>query len=327
MLRSAVSSQNPATDPAKIRAISVSVVWPLLDNYAHPAYNLVLSKSLSHYESMNQQNTRERHIQSLNRAFDILAAIQQAEGEGLGLKDICAATGLHMSTAHHLTTTMVARGYLDQEPRSRRYNLGPMLLQLGAAALDSMDLHTVARPVARELCDRTEENVYVTILRGWTLITLIAIPSPHPIRVVWPPRQEPSLHAAASGKCLLAYQMGDEIERYLNEVPLRPFTQNTITDANRLKAELATIRAEGVVYDREEYVQDLACIAAPVFNDRSEIAAALSIAYPAWRGGADKVPQWITSVLACAEQLSTRLGRRSPATNGHRPGDRATVSK
>jgi IclR family acetate operon transcriptional repressor len=268
---------------------------------------------------MNQPNSRERHIQSLNRAFDILAAIQQAEGEGLGLKDICAATGFNMSTAHHLINTMVARGYLDQEPTSRRYNLGPMLLQLGAAALDGMNLHTVARPVAQELCGRTEENVYVTVLRGWTLITLIAIPSPHPIRVVWPPRQEPSLHAAASGKCLLAYQTSSEIERYLHEVPLRLFTQNTITDTNRLSEELANIRAAGVVYDREEYVRDLACIAAPVFNDRSEVVAALSIAYPVWRGGADRVPHWTTSVLACAAQLSARLGRRAPATNGQQP--------
>jgi len=272
---------------------------------------------------MNRQHSRERHIQSLNRAFDILAAIQQAEGEGLGLKDICAATGFNMSTAHHLINTMVARGYLDQEPTSRRYNLGPMLLQLGAAALDSVNLHIVARPVAQELCARTEENVYVTVLRGWTLITLIAIPSPHPIRVVWPPRQEPSLHAAASGKCLLAHQASDEIERYLHEVPLRLFTQNTIIDAGRLRDELANIRATGVVYDREEYVRDLACIAAPVFNDRSEVVAALSIAYPAWRGGADKEPQWTTSVLDCAAQLSARLGRRAPAPDSQQPIDRA----
>jgi len=270
---------------------------------------------------MNRQNSRERHIQSLNRAFDILAAIQQAESEGLGLKDISAATGFNMSTAHHLINTMVARGYLDQDPTSRRYNLGPMLLQLGAAALDSMNLQTVARPVAQELCGRTEENVYVTVLRGWTLITLIAIPSPHPIRVVWPPRQEPSLHAAASGKCLLAYQTNIEIERYLHEVPLRLFTQNTIIDASRLREELANIRAAGVVYDREEYVRDLACIAAPIFNDRSQVVAALSIAYPAWRGGVDKIPQWTAGVLECAAQLSARLGRRAPATDGRQPVD------
>lgn len=264
---------------------------------------------------MNTSNGGDRQIQSLNRAFDILAVVYQAGSDGLALKDICAATGLNMSTAHHLANTLLARGYLDQEPRSRRYSLGPMLLELGAAALKRVDLHTVARPIAEELCKQTEETVYVTIRRGWTLITLIDIPSPHPIRVVWPPRQEPSLHAAASGKCLLAYQSADDIERYLSDVPLRSFTLNTITNAEQLREELASIRANGVVYDREEYVHDLACIGAPVFNDRSEAVATLSIAFPTWRGGSDKVARWTRSVVECAAQLSTRLGLRVPASD------------
>src|SRR5918911_331743 len=124
-------------------------------------YTLSIAKYISHYESMSASNDSERRIQSLNRAFDILEAVYHAGSDGLSLKDICTATGINMSTAHHLANTMLARGYLDQEPRSRRYSLGPVLLELGAAALQRLDLQTVAVPIAQELCKQTEENVYV----------------------------------------------------------------------------------------------------------------------------------------------------------------------
>src|SRR4051812_4965974 len=126
--------------------------------------------------------SNERSIQSLDRAFDILDVLGQADSKGLSLKAICAVTGLHPSTTHHLLGTMVARGYLSQDADSRRYMLGPTLLRMRSAALDQLDLQSIASPFARELLDRSSESVYVSVLRGWDFPALIMLPSPHPIR-------------------------------------------------------------------------------------------------------------------------------------------------
>ena len=91
----------------------------------------------------------ERSIQSLDRAFDILQVIGQSDAKGLSLKEICGVTKLHPSTTHHLLSTMVARGYVSQNSDSRRYMLGPTLLQMRSAALDRLDLQSIRHVLAK----------------------------------------------------------------------------------------------------------------------------------------------------------------------------------
>ena len=259
----------------------------------------------------------ERSIQSLDRAFDILNTLGQAGAKGLSLKEICAATGLHPSTAHHLIGTMVARGYLSQEPESRRYTLGPALLRLRGAALDGLDLQNIARPYAQRLLDSTGESIYMSVLRGWDFPPLIMLPSPNPVRFVRPPTTLPCLHSAASGKCLLAYQPPALIDRYIREVPLTRFTPNTIVDADALRAELANIRAMGITFDREEHAVGGSCIAAPIFDNHGDMVATLSLSAPTFRATPDKFAQWTADVREVAAALSARLGfdTRPPVDN------------
>jgi DNA-binding IclR family transcriptional regulator len=250
--------------------------------------------------------TSDRSIQSLDRAFDILDVLGKASSQGLSLKAICAATGLNPSTAHHLIATMVQRGYVGQDVGTRHYMLGPMILQLRAAAVANIDLQRVALPFAQDLVTRTGEGVYVTLLRGWHLRTVISLPSPHPVRVVRPSGPELELHATASGKCLLAYEPESVIDAYFGEGPLKAFTENTIVDPAQIRAELQQIFIDGFALDREEHALGVSCIAAPVFNDVSAVVASLSIAYPTFRGIVrDK---WIDDVQACALGLSAHLG-------------------
>jgi DNA-binding IclR family transcriptional regulator len=257
-----------------------------------------------------------RSIQSLDRAFDILSTLGQAGPKGLGLKDICAVTKLHASTAHHLISTMVTRGYLSQDPDSRRYTLGPALLQLRTTALESLDLQAVARPFAQDLLNRTGESIYMSLLRGWDFPAVIMLPSPNPVRFVRPPTTVPCLHSAASGKCLLAYQPPDVIDRYIREVPLTRFTPSTIVDAGALRTELANIRAQGITYDREEHAVGGSCIAAPIFNDQGDVVASLSLSAPTFRATPDKFEQWTADLREVAVALSARLGYASNARAG-----------
>jgi len=254
----------------------------------------------------------DRSIQSLDRAFDILNTLGQAGSKGLSLKDICAVTKLHPSTAHHLISTMVARGYVSQDRDSRRYTLGPALLQLRTVALDGLDLQATARAFAQDLLDRTGESIYMSMLRGWDFPAVILLPSPNPVRFVRPPTTVPCLHSAASGKCLLAYQRPAVIERYIHEVPLTRFTPSTIVDADALRAELVNIRALGITFDREEHAVGGSCIAAPIFNDHGDVVASLSLSAPTFRATPEKFAQWTADVREVAAALSGRLGFAPP---------------
>src|ERR1700733_9968426 len=73
-------------------------------------------------------------IQALDRAFLILDIIADAGGEAK-LTEIAGTAGLHVSTCHHLISTLCNWGYVARGTLNRSYVLGPRILHLSAACL------------------------------------------------------------------------------------------------------------------------------------------------------------------------------------------------
>jgi IclR family KDG regulon transcriptional repressor len=66
-------------------------------------------------------------------------------------------------------------------------------------------------------------------------------------------------------------------------------TSHTITNAETLIAELECVRLRGYAMDREETMEGLCCVGAPIFDELGRAVAAISISGPAFRFNADKI--------------------------------------
>jgi len=64
------------------------------------------------------------------------------------------------------------------------------------------------------------------------------------------------LYCTALGKVLLAYGPAAERKRVLS-LPMKPFTPKTITDARRLRQQLATVHEQGYALDSEEITRGI----------------------------------------------------------------------
>ena len=95
-------------------------------------------------------------------------------------------------------------------------------------------------------------------------------------------------------------------------------TKNTLLSAEAYRAELEAVRREGVSFDRREESETYACVAAPVFDQRSRVAAAVWISGPSDRVTPKALPQFAAAVKIQALALSRRLGYQQPA--GSEPG-------
>src|SRR4029450_11327677 len=85
------------------------------------------------------------YSQSLERGLAILAAFT-SEQPLLGVSDLSRAIDLSRSTAHRYIATLTKLGYLEQDAVTKRYRLGPRVLDLGFSALNSMELRQTAAP-------------------------------------------------------------------------------------------------------------------------------------------------------------------------------------
>src|SRR5438067_13802863 len=103
------------------------------------------------------------YSQSLERGLSILSSFR-SEVPLLGVSELARTVGMSRSTTHRYVATLASLGYLQQDAATKKYRLGPRVLDLGFSAINSMELREVAAPHLRQLSDDTGYTVNMAIL-------------------------------------------------------------------------------------------------------------------------------------------------------------------
>ena len=69
-------------------------------------------------------------------------------------------------------------------------------------------------------------------------------------------------------------------EQWLNECELKPFTSFTIASKERMRLELARVRAQGWAISEQQLNLDFRGIAVPLRDRHGDVVAALSVTMP-----------------------------------------------
>ena len=161
--------------------------------------------------------------------------------------------------------------------------------------------------MALGLADSSGETVQLAILDHLTVLYIRIRESRQAIRLSSGLGSRAPAHCTGVGKALLAYQPPEVVQQVIDN-GLKRFTEGTLTDPDKLRAELATIRVRGYAIDDEEIEVGLRCVAAPIRDHSGQVVAAISVAAPVQRMSKKQVQATIPSVIAAAENISRRLG-------------------
>jgi IclR family acetate operon transcriptional repressor len=264
--------------------------------------------SVAPVEQSAAGNDRGKPIQSVDRALDILEALAEAR-RGLSLRECSQQVGINTSTCHHILATLIRRGYVAQDSRSREYLLGNGIPELGEVRTRQFDWVSQTMPGLDELNEVTSEAVHLAIIQAGELVTLAKLPSRHAVRVdSGIVGKSNAAHATATGKVILAF-MGETERRALLACRGFPrFTPQTICDPGQLEAELNRIREQGIAYDREEFQPGVVCIAAPIRNHTGQVIASVSCSMPLMRAGRGLEARVRDLVVSATAKISARLG-------------------
>jgi IclR family acetate operon transcriptional repressor len=213
-------------------------------------------------------------------AIDVLEALA-ANGE-MGVSEISREIDLSKTAVYNILATFEARRMVNRDPVTSRYRLGWRLYELGAELLRNSELVPLARPLLKELAQRTGETVLFGILDRMGVTYIDRVESDRAIRMVAAPGRQAALHSTASGKLLLAYQPQEFIEEVLAG-ELRQATPATITDPARLRKELDQIAQRGWADCIGENEPEISSLSVPVRDYSGDVRASLTIAAPAVR--------------------------------------------
>ncbi|MGS0639216.1 IclR family transcriptional regulator [Citrobacter sp. VF227] len=250
--------------------------------------------------SADMISTKTPAIDKAARIFHFIA-----EKGSASYSEVHQNVGLPQSTTSALLASLTAHGFLRQ--KNSRYFLGLIFYELGNKSIQDFDFRELAEESLIFLRDRTRLACHLGILDGNTGIYLAKKESRNAIIVRSWTGKRLSLHSSSLGKVLLAWLPEDRVDALLPDERLPAFTARTITTRTALKTELDLIRRQGWAFDNQEDVDDVTCIAAPVFDRNHHVVAAISLSGVRFQMPEDKIPEYSKEVMKAAEIMSEKL--------------------
>jgi IclR family KDG regulon transcriptional repressor len=247
-------------------------------------------------------------VQALDRAMDILDCFT-FQDRRLTLSEVVLRTGLNKTTAKRILSNLTDRGYLQQDPQTKRYELGIRLFELGGIVFSSISLRKAASLHMTELRDATGLTVLLGIMLDDHLVYADKREGHGVIRVSSDIGWRRRLHFGMLGHVLMAYLPNEKAESILDKYPLEMHSINSITDRDAFSLRLAQIRQQGYVIEKEEAHAGIAGCAAPVHDYSREVVAAIGVAMPLSYDVDDSVfDDLVAKVKNAAKNISADLG-------------------
>ena len=247
-------------------------------------------------------------VNPLSKVFSIIETVVAGQAKGVTYSQIVASLDLPKSSVHRILKELTELGYLRFNPETKKYFGSLRLAAIGAEVMSNFELRDHIRPFLLELHNETDHTTNLAILDGTMGVFVDKIESKDfGIKLFSEIGKTFPTHCTGLGKALLAFSPESTVEKLL-ESPLGAVTENTITDPQQFKQELALIRRRGYATDSEEITRGIVCAAAPVFGFSGELVCAISVTFPLYIKQDRGVDPEIRAVKKFAARISESLG-------------------
>ncbi len=252
-------------------------------------------------------------LSTLDKGLHVLEVLASVDTEdGSTLTELSRILDMHRTTLLRILTTLRMRGFVTRNYATDRYRLGLGVLSLSGVVLRNLDIRQVARSVLQRLCAQVKELVLLTVLSEETIVTIDRFEGNITLSLRTALGERRPMYCTASGKAILAYLPGNIVEGILAK-GMPPVTPRTLTSPEAMRQHLVEIKQRGFAWDDEERIEDLRCVAAPIFGHDGAVIAAVSVVTFAMRTPWARLLQLGEVTRQAAVEISRQLGHRIDA--------------
>lgn len=236
---------------------------------------------------------------SLERALKLLELLERVPG-GLRNADMCRELDIPASTASYILTRLEQGGYVQRDPKTRRYHMGLSVVALAHGALRDFGIRSFSEPVLYRLAGYTGLSAGIGVLRRNRVLIVDRVEGREARNRAAGARvsdtrtrehreigRELPIHTTALGKVLLAYLDPESREELLRDLRLERITWKTMVSNARFITEIDEIRNQGYATALEEHYPGVRALSVPILDATGSVVAALAlnggVAEPVWR--------------------------------------------
>ena len=216
----------------------------------------------------------KERVQSLARGLAVIQAFGPAR-PSMTLTEVATATGMTRAAARRFLLTLEDLGFVASD--GKYFSLTPHILRLGYAYLSSMSWWHIAQPFMEQAARRVQESCSAAVLDGDEIVYVARIPGTRIMSVNLNIGTRLPAYCTSLGRVLLAHRPSNWVDGYLVRAALEKRAPRTITDPNRLRAEIDKVRGQGFSLVDEELEAGVRSIAVPLYDRTGACIAALNI--------------------------------------------------
>jgi len=230
----------------------------------------------------------------------------------LGVTEIANRIGLHKSTVSRILATFEQENLVERDADTRRFRLGLGLIAVAGPLLAELEERRVAYPVLRELTELTGETSALMMWEGNESICVEQIASRHQIKHTTPLGARYSDALSSSVQVFLATESEDRVRSLLRSGAITyPGLDEASLEDYLLRLKDDTSRGWAVNYGESSL--DEVGVAAPVYDHRGDVVAAVLIAAPRFRVSKERLQVLGESCMTAADKVTARLGGNAPS--------------
>ena len=237
------------------------------------------------------------------RAFRVLETLAEA-GAPLSMTDLVHALQLPKQTVHRILVQLMDAWLVTRSAGGRLYECSPRVRMLAVNVLMHAGPAAARHVLLEQLVAKIGETCNLTMLSGNDVVYVDRVETEWLLRMHLQPGSHVPLHCSASGKLLLSFLPKDRRERLIETLPLRAYSERTITDREALRKELVTTRRRQLSINNQEHLQGLIAIAVPVMLDRNRACAAIAVQAPVGRVTLDDLLAFLPDLRLAAEETA-----------------------
>ncbi|GAB5438821.1 IclR family transcriptional regulator [Falsiruegeria mediterranea] len=236
----------------------------------------------------------------------LLRILEEVARLGVSVKpaDLIDTIGLPKPTIHRLLQTAEAEGFLQRDIDGRSFGPGDRLRALAVNTMSSERIRTARLAIMKAAAEEIGETINLATPDREGMTYLDRVETKWPLRIQLPIGTQVPFHCTASGKMYLSSLRSATLNGVLSAKPLEKLTDQTTTDPELLREELAETRRRGYSQDNEEFMTGMAAIAVPVLDPQARFLATLSVHAPVMRCTLEQIVAFLEPLQRAASKLS-----------------------
>lgn len=252
---------------------------------------------------MGVKMAEEQKRTSLENALHVLKLFSMDEPE-MSVTDVSRKLRVAKSTAHRLLSSLASEGFVYKDPHSNLYSLGASILSLANIVNSQIHISNEAIPILNMLVETIGENAHLAILEELDVVYLQTIDGVYSsVDYIHLGNRKPAFCTSA-GQAILAFHPDTAVHASLQ---LRTYAKNTLTSPDAFLNKLKNVREKGFVICDQEYRNGITGIGVPVYDEKGQVIASLSITALSKRVLSERIINRYVTLLQKASKRLTEI--------------------